>query len=400
MSKEEPMIDKHDICPISNATDAYVFLSLLNVPVHCNVLWPTREAALRAPRGDIVLAFSPHSGHVWNTAFDPTLMQYTQQYENSLHFSPRFQQFAETLAQRLIGQFNIRNKDVVEIGCGKGEFLALLCELGNNRGYGYDPSYVPAHRLEQAGGRITFVQDMYGEKYADQQADLICCRHVLEHVPSPIDMLLSVRRAIGNQRTSVTYFEVPNVLFTLRDLAVWDIIYEHCSYFSAGSLAYAFAESGFDTLSVREEFGSQFLSITALPARDDTEAQRVTWGGLEQMREYVDMFAEHYRGKIATWRERLSVLAQADKKVVIWGAGSKGVTFLNTLRTHEQVAYAVDINPRKQGMYIAGTGQEIVSPEFLCSYRPDAVILMNSIYREEVQRMLINSGVQAELLLV
>jgi hypothetical protein len=41
-----------------------------------------------------------------------------------------------------------------------------------------------------------------------------------------------------------------------------------------------------------------------------------------------------------------------------------------------------------------------VSPEFLCSYRPDAVILMNSIYREEVQRMLINSGVQAELLLV
>jgi SAM-dependent methyltransferase len=382
------MIDYQDICPISHATDAYGFLSLLNVPVHCNVLWPTREGALRAPRGDITLAFSPYSGHIWNTSFDPTLMQYTQQYENSLHFSPRFQQFAEKLARRLIGQFDIRNKDIVEIGCGKGEFLALLCEMGNNRGYGYDPAYVPDPSLEQAGGRITFVQDMYSEKYADQQADLICCRHVLEHIPSPIDMLLRMRRAIGNQRTTVTYFEVPNVLFTLRDLSVWDIIYEHCSYFSAGSLE------------VREEFGSQFLSITALPARDDTEAQHRRRNDLEQMREYVDAFAAHYRGKIATWRERLAVLAQAGKKVAIWGAGSKGVTFLNTLQTCKQVPYAVDINPRKQGMYIAGTGQEIVSPEFLRDYQPDAVILMNSIYREEVQRTLHALGVQAELLLV
>jgi hypothetical protein len=392
------MIDKQDICPISHADDAYVFLSLPNVPVHCNVLWPTREGALNAPRGDITLAFSPHSGHVWNTTFDPALMEYTQQYENSLHFSPRFQQFAEELAQRLIAQFDMRNKDIVEIGSGKGEFLAMLCEMGNNRGYGYDPSYVPDPTLEQAGGRITFVQDMYTEKYTDQQADLICCRHVLEHIQVPADMLLSVRKAIGDQRTTVVYFEMPNVLFMLRDLSVWDIIYEHCSYFSAGSLAYAFAESGFDTLEVREEFGGQFLSITALPARNDMEAQRVPWHGLEQMGDYVDAFAEHYRGKIATWRERLSALEQAGKKVVIWGAGSKGVTFLNTLQTHKQVTYAVDINPRKQGMYVAGTGQEIVSPEFLRDYQPDAVILMNPIYREEVQRTLDKIGVQADIL--
>jgi hypothetical protein len=49
-------------------------------------------------------------------------------------------------------------------------------------------------------------------------------------------------------------------------------------------------------------------------------------------------------------------------------------------------------------MYVAGTGQEIVSPEFLRDYQPDAVILMNPIYREEVQRTLDKIGVQADIL--
>jgi hypothetical protein len=31
------------------------------------------------------------------------------------------------------------------------------------------------------------------------------------------------------------YLEVPNGLFTLRDLGIWDLIYEHCQYFTAAS---------------------------------------------------------------------------------------------------------------------------------------------------------------------
>jgi len=69
------------------------------------------------------------------------------------------------------------------------------------------------------------------------------------------------------------------------------------------------------------------------------------------------------------------------QRAVVWGAGSKGVTFLNVLNIQDQIEYVVDINLRKQGMYIAGTGQQIVPPEFLRNYQPDVVIVMNLIYK-------------------
>jgi hypothetical protein len=84
---------------------------------------------------------------------------------------------------------------------------------------------------------------------------------------------------------------------------------------------------------------------------------------------------------------------------VVWGGGSKGVMFLNTLRPERGVEYMVDINPRKRGMYVAGTGQQIVSPEFLRAYRPDTVIIMNAIYGEEIRGQLDRLEVKAEILL-
>jgi hypothetical protein len=47
-----------------------------------------------------------------------------------------------------------------------------------------------------------------------------------------------------------------------------------------------------------------------------------------------------------------------------------------------------------------GTGQRIVPPQFLADYKPDYVILMNPIYRREVQADLDKMGLAATLLTV
>jgi hypothetical protein len=64
----------------------------------------------------------------------------------------------------------------------------------------------------------------------------------------------------------------------------------------------------------------------------------------------------------------------------------------------DDIEYVVDINPRKQGMYLAGTGQQIVAPEFLRSYSPDLVIIMNSIYRDEISAQLREMGSSPEVI--
>ncbi len=78
--------------------------------------------------------------------------------------------------------------------------------------------------------------------------------------------------------------------------------------------------------------------------------------------------------------------------------GSKCVAFLTTLGTINSVQYVVDINPYRHGKFIPGVGKEIMSPEFLKEYQPDQIIVMNPIYCDEIQTMLDEMGVKAELL--
>jgi hypothetical protein len=231
------------------------------------VLWPTHHEAINAPKGNVDLYFCPSCGHIFNVDFDPSLMKYTQTYENSLHFSPRFQRYADSLATRLVEQYHLRDKDIIEIGCGQGDFLKSLCEIGDNRGVGFDPSYVPEPIKKDL--QLTFIQDYYSKAYQHYNIGCVCCRHVLEHIQNPIDFLTSIRQAIGNRPDTVVYFEVPNALFTLRDLGIWDIIYEHCSYFCSHSLTRLFTRSGFKVNHIAEQFDGQFLGIEAFPAENE-----------------------------------------------------------------------------------------------------------------------------------
>jgi hypothetical protein len=83
---------------------------------------------------------------------------------------------------------------------------------------------------------------------------------------------------------------------------------------------------------------------------------------------------------------------------VLWGSGSKGVAFLTTLGVGESIDYAVDINPHRQGSYMPTTGQRIVAPAFLAEYRPDVVIIMNPVYRDEIARDLERMALRPEVL--
>lgn len=381
-------------CPVCNKTGVTNVININRVPIRCNVLLETRQAALEAPRGDIDLAFCPQCGHVFNLAFEGEKMGYTEEYENSLHFSPRFQEYATASAADLVDRHGLYGKDILEIGSGRGDFLKLLVEMGQNRGVGFDPSYAGPAPGEELPG-ITFVQDYYDRRYAGFPADFILSRHVLEHIPKPGDFLRMLRSVIGDRRETVVFFEVPNVLYTLHDLGIWDLIYEHCSYFSESSLTEAFHCSGFDVLQTRETFGGQFLTIEARPARNEVSEGDPDAAFLEVVAQDVENFAENYRMKVAGWEERIQEYRNAAKRAVVWGAGSKGISFLNTVKAGDVVEYVVDINPRKQGRFVSGAGQEIVAPEFLKTYRPDVVILMNRNYENEIREQLNGLGLPA-----
>ena len=371
------------------------FVALLNLPIYCNLLWDERQSAIDCPKGDIRLAFCKRCGGISNTVFDPAKLGYSQDYENSLHYSARFQEYAIALANRLIEKHDLHHKTIVEIGCGKGDFLVSLCQIGDNKGIGFDNSYVERDEYEALGDRVTFIQDFYSDKYADYQADFVCCRQVLEHVQHPNDLLMPLRGALGDER-AIAFFEVPNALYTFENMMIWDIIYEHCTYFTPVSLGYAFAAAGYETSNVREEFGGQFISMEGM--RSQPKAAAADPSAINALSQTVESFETRFNQQMQQWTASLNKLFAQGKKVVIWGSGSKGVTFLNLLNLKDKIQYAVDINPRKQGKFIPGSGQEIVGPKQMQDYQPDIVIVMNPLYQKEIQASLAALGLNAQVI--
>jgi SAM-dependent methyltransferase len=377
-----------------------VFYRVDNIPVHSCLLMPSREAALSYPKRDLQLGWCPSCGFIQNTVFDTAVHEYSTRYEETQAFSPTFNAFARDLAQRLVDRYDLRGKEVLEIGCGKGEFLVLLCELGNNRGIGIDPGYVPARTSSPSASRIRFIQDFYSEAYAGLTADFVCCRHTLEHIHPTRRFVETVRRTIGDRTDTVVFFEVPDVGRVLKERAFWDIYYEHCSYFSAGSLARLFRSCGFELLELARAFDDQYLIVAARPGRAAAGHRFELEDDLDELAADVAAFEADHARTSKEWRERLAELQRDGRRAVLWGSGSKAVAFLTTLGLGDEIDYVIDINPFKHGMYMVGTGHRIMPPATLRERPADVVIVMNAIYLDEIRRDVAAMGVSAELLTV
>jgi SAM-dependent methyltransferase len=389
-----------DQCPSCGGGAVEPFHRETGVPVNSCLLLQTEQEARAFPRGTISLGFCHGCGFISNLEFDPALAEYSSRYEETQAFSPRFQAFEEALARRLVDRFDLRGKDVLEIGCGKGSFLLRLCELGANRGIGIDPSVVPERVRRPAAGELRLVADLYRKEHAELPADLVVCRHTLEHVHDVSGFMDLLRANLAGRGDTTVFFELPDTLRVLEEVAFWDVYYEHCSYFTVGSLVRLFGRSGFTVLDARLDYGDQYV---LLEARSDEAAGQPPARPVDQVAEVataVHRFQRRYRAQLAAWDERLAGLFAAGRRAVVWGGGSKGVAFLCALPAAARIEVAVDVNPHKHGMFMAGTGQRIVPPAFLAGYRPDVVIVMNPVYREEIRAELDRVGVDAEVVAV
>ncbi len=388
-------------CPSCSATDLVPIYEATGIPAHSCLLMESRDEALAYPTGDLRLAWCGRCGFATNLAFDAGLNAYSTRYEEVQTFSPTFNAFAAELVTRLVEKRGIRGRNVIEIGCGKGEFLLELCERGDNRGVGIDPSFVPGRGEWNAGGRARFVNELYSaERHASIPADAIVCRHTLEHIAPTREFVSTLRRGIGDREDTLVFFELPDQERVYEDLAFWDVYYEHCSYFTAGSLERLFLDCGFDVLDSWRGFGDQYLLIEAVPRPLERTPRHVVQEDLAELEGKVRAFAAEVPKAIEAWRARFRGWAEGGQRAAIWGGGSKGVAFATTLGLGDELAYTVDINPHKRGFYMPGSGHRVVGPEDLRAEPPDVVVVMNAIYREEIGRQLADMGLAPEIMAV
>ena len=327
------------------------------LPIFQNRMYASCEEGRNCPRGDVVLVEDLESGLVFNAAFDAALMDYDAAYQNEQGNSPQFQRHMEDVADLI--ERRMGRERLVEVGCGKGRFLELLLARGVDL-VGYDPTYE---------GNNPLVRKEYFSEDLGIRGDGLILRHVLEHIENPVDFLF--RLAAANGGKGLIYIEVPCFDWICAKRAWFDIFYEHVNYFRLSDFSRIFGT----VVHAARGFGGQYLRIVG----DLATLRRPTRDAADAV-----VFPSDFT-------ERLAQEASAEiGPCIVWGGASKGVIFsLLRERAGFPVDRIIDINPAKQGKYLAATGLPVLSPEQGLAGLPEhsMIHVMNPNYLSEIAAM-------------
>lgn len=381
-------------CPCCGSDRIEPFFRIAGAPIFSLVTFKSRAEALAVPRKDIELGFCHGCGFVFNRLYDTSIDYFTLGYEDQQGFSKTFMAYLTRISEELIVRHGLHGKTLLEIGCGKGDFINLLTSLAHGKGIGVDPAYEEGR---QCNPDLTFYRHLFALEHGRMGVDFICCRHTLEHIFHTRAFLQLIRDSLPVAQRPVLFFEVPEVNRILEIPAFWDIYYEHCSYFSAGSLARLFRSTGYEVLDVRLDYSDQYLLLDAVPCDEPSTKIMPLEESVSEQRERIARFKTQIKAQLGAWRSRLTQMKTAGRKVVVWGGGSKSVGFLTNFADLELIDYVVDINPHMENNFIPGIGSQYVQPSFLATFQPDVVVIMNGVYQKEITASLHQMGVYPEV---
>ncbi len=378
-------------CPVCKSDNTYLFLKKNNQLVHQQLNNKTLDEARNAARDNLHLVVCNECGFIFNKAFDLGKMQYGIQYDNNEDNSPVFQSHLDGLVHTIIHDNKVQNCTIVEVGCGKGKFLRQLVEKGNNIGYGFDPSYKGP--LTEFNGRLNFKKEYYDTRFSNIKADVVISRHVIEHVPDPIEMLKTIRKTLVNSQNAKVFFETPTVSWTLKNNAVWDFGYEHCSYFTPESLTTLFELAGFRVNSVGTVFGGLYIWLEA-SLHNDGEIHKNPGEIPNLAKQFAINEKEHWN----KWKEIVLNLS-SEGKVSLWGAGRKCVVFADTIDPDRKyIDGIIDIDPNKHGTYLTGTGHITFNYTDIEKRGITSAIIMNPNYINEIEKLLDENRIKIKLI--
>ena len=359
-------------CPVCGGTKRFAFLERDRVPVFQNAPAPTVGMARAMPVGRLQLVLCETCSLIANAAFSNELVAYGADYENDQSYSPVFQSHLDALVDALV-RAGVSGRRVLEAGCGNGSFLVRLCRAGGNTGVGYDPAYRGPASL--SSGSIRFVDDYY--RGQPEAPEVVISRHVIEHVADPLEFLRSLRGAM--RAPARIFLETPAAEWILDRVVVQDVFYEHCCYFSAASLRFATQLAGFQVERITRLFGGQYLWLEAQALDGLVMPESPPAGSLVASARRFAAEAQRRVGRLEVQMREMRA------PVALWGAGAKGVTLVNLLDpAREWIAGIVDVNPKKQGRFVPGSGHPILAPDAIAERGIRSIVVMNPNYAGEI----------------
>lgn len=290
---------------------------------------------------------------------------YYREVIRAVAYSQEMKLFRVAQFTKLLDAFNLTSKLLLEVGCGKGEYLKLFREAGAEQIFGLEFS---DQNLEQAYNLEFDIKKGFLDKEFvnpwDLKFDCISCFSFIEHWPDLKTGLGNIRKLLKDN--GIFIVEVPNFDFICREGIYSEFTIDHIYYFTAGSLRNILYQMGFEILALEETWHEYILSAVC------------------KIRKHTNFSHIKERQK-SDVNDLISFLSKFDKKeVVVWGAGHQSLSLLAMLSAEKFVNYVVDSAKFKQEKFCPATGLKILNPVVLSAHPPKVILIMAAAYSNEV----------------
>jgi 2-polyprenyl-3-methyl-5-hydroxy-6-metoxy-1,4-benzoquinol methylase len=285
--------------------------------------------------------------------------------------SEEVKKFRTKQFQDFVDTYQLKDKKIVEIGCGRGEYLSIMNRTGA-KAFGLE------HRVEsveecRTKGLSTIQGFLYdpNQRIEHSPFDAFYICNFLEHIDEPSKLL----QAIANNLTidGIGIVEVPNTDRLLRDKTFYKFTLEHLLNFTQETLETSLGLNGFEVLSCK-------------PIRQGSPLSAIV-----RKRKPLDFSNFHENQKQLLKEIDAFINKFGSEKIAIWGAGHYTFGILSVHSIENKVKYILDSAPFKQGRYSPKTHIPIVPPETLNANPVKGVIVSAAGYSNEVTKILLNN---------
>lgn len=277
----------------------------------------------------------------------------------------RLQQFSSWL-----NRYKLKNSKIIEIGCGGGEFMSMMQEVGGDV---YGIEFSPRLTAQaQAHGHRVWSMAIEDEHTLIPQApyDAFYIMSFLEHNPTPGIYLQGICNNLTDEALGIV--EVPNSDIILKEGLYSEFIQDHLLYFTKDTLCRLLEWNGFEVMSCQSIWYDYVLSAEVRRRKNYNVSQFVQ--RRQKVQKTVDEFFDYID----------------NNKLVcaVWGAGHQALANLSLLNMSAHVKYVLDSADFKQGKFTPATHIPIVPPKEISQRNIQAVLVMAGSYSTEILELL------------
>lgn len=291
-------------------------------------------------------------------------VDYYKDVIRAVAYSLDMKQFRLKQFQSFLNNYELYDKNILEIGSGKGEYLDLLHESGAKKLFGLENSLKNFNVLREKkyNSQKGFLDSSFANNWGFS-FDAIVSFNFVEHWPDLLIGLTKMKNLLLND--GIALIEVPNFRYMLKNGIYTEFTVDHIYYFTEESLRIILQNVGFEIISINSVWKDYILSAI-VRRRQKANIISIYEKKQKNTRNIID-YLSNYRGSI-----------------VIWGAGHQALSIMAMIRADRYVKYVVDSAPFKQGKFCPVTGLKIFSPSQLNIDCPKCIVVMGAGYTDEI----------------